>query len=392
MSGNIQAEALTENSLISLLFDTQPDSVVWFVPTFSQAGSNKPDDFEIGYCNMSTCLVLKVPKEKLIGGSLKSTDLIDEITRQNIWEQCLEVWTTGISKEYTYYIPVHDRYFNVQRSKLHNGILSIARDHTQYEKMRREREQQTQLLNQIIETSASGISLYESIRDKEGNISDFKLVLANQKCAEITAFTLEELYKYTVKELMVIRGRAAFFDMLTKVVETGEPMYTEYYSEERHKWIAFAVKKFNDGYLLHYIDITQTKQLEKHAKDQADMLKSILDSSISGLMTIQAVYDSAGKIEDFRFIMLNKAAEQLFRLKEGDKHKSYLTVFPNAKSNGFFDFYVGALKTGKPVTKEFFYKGEGYNGWYYISVSKMNDDTLVQSFTDITHAKDKPEL
>ena len=118
------------------------------------------------------------------------------------------------------------------------------------------------------------------------------------------------------------------------------------------------------------------------------MLTGILNASITGLLTLEAMYSATGKIEDFKFILLNAAAEKLLGLKEEDKAKTYLTVFPNAKTNGFFDLYTNALLTGVPVSKEFFYKGEGYNGWYYISVSKMNETTLVQSFSDITHTRE----
>lgn len=187
---------------------------------------------------------------------------------------------------------------------------------------------------------------------------------------------------------MVIRGQSSFFEVVCKVTETGEPVYTEYFVQARSQWVAFAIQKFNDGYLLNYIDITQTKSLEKKAQDQADMLNGILNASITGLITLEAIYDSAGKVDDFRFVLLNDAAEKLLGIKKEDKHKTYLTLFPSAKTNGFFDLYVTALNKGEPIAKEIFYKGEGYNGWYYISVSKMNSSTLVQSFADITQTRD----
>lgn len=379
---------LEEHKLITELFDTQPDSAVWFLPKFSENAGSDPVDFEVGYCNTAACMMLKAPKTQVLGSTLRSSPLMDEQSRAQIFAQCIEVWNKGENIEYEYYSPGLDKYFLVQRSKKLGGVLSITRDNTKFVKNQIEKDEQAKLLNQIIETSSSGISLYEALRDKSGKIVDFKLKLANQRCAEITAFTLEELYKYTVKELMIIRGQSNFFDLVCRVTETGEPVYTEYHVPGRNQWIAFSIQKFNDGYLLNYIDITQTKSLEKKARNQAEMLNGILNASITGLITLQAVYDSAGQIDDFKFVMLNTAAEKLLGLKEEDKHKSYLTLFPSARKNGFFDLYKTALNTGQPIAKEFFYKGDGYNGWYYISVSKMNDDTLVQSFADITKTRE----
>lgn len=388
MSQNNTTEQIPEYALITQLFDEQPDAVMWFIPKFSESDNNVPIDFLVGYCNSAACVILKVTKHGLTGASLLSSSLIDDVTRKHVWEQCSQIWKTGIHCEFTYYSPMVQKHFCVQRSKLHNGILSITRDHTRFVLEHEEKEQQTKLLNQIIESSTSGISVYEAIRNKEGKLLDFKLKLANQKSAEITAFKLEELYKYTVKELMVIRGQSNLFEVLSNVVETGEPVYTEYFSPGRKQWVAFSIKKFNDGYLLNYIDITHTKTLEKKAKDQAEMLSGILDASPTGLMTLEAIYSSSGMIEDFKLVLLNTAAERILGIKEEDKSKTYLNLFPTAKKNGFFELHVNALNSGVPVSKEFFYKEDGYNGWYYISISRMNNNTLVQSFSDITHTRE----
>jgi PAS domain S-box-containing protein len=386
MSGSV-AQIDSEQKLITKLFDEQPDAVIWFVPKFSDTDKNIPIDFTVGYCNHSTCTLLKVTKHELTGASLLSSPLIDDRTRQNIMDQCLQVWKTGASQEFTHYAAMAQKYFCVQRSKMLNGVLSFTRDHTRFVEDHLKKEQQTKLLDQIIETSISGICLYEAIRDKNGKIVDFRMRLANKKSSEITGFSLEELKKYTTKELMVIRGQTGLFEILVKVVETGEPVYMEYQAEARHQWVAFSIKKFEDGYLLNYIDITERKRLEKKANDQAEMLSGILNASVTGLLSLEAIYSLGGKILDFKFILLNGAAEKLLGIKEEDKGKTLLQVFPASKNNGFFELYSGVLQTGVSVSKEFFYKGDGYNGWYYISVSKMNAFTLVQSFSDITHTK-----
>ncbi|MBA3682934.1 MAG: PAS domain-containing protein [Bacteroidetes bacterium] len=387
MPDTIQEEHFSEHKIITQLFDTQPDSVVWFIPKFA-ANKLIPVDFEVGYCNTAACSILNGTKTQILGSLLRSSALIDEGSRNIIWQQCLDVWLTGNYNEFTYFSPGMDKHFHVQRSKIQNGILSITRDHTKFIKNQEEKELQSKLLNQIIESSSSGICLYESIRNREGNIIDFKLKVANERSAEITSFTLEELYKYTVKELMIIRGQSNLFEVVSNVVETGDPVYMEYFAVERKQWIAFSIKKFNDGYLLNYIDITVTKNLEEKARHQANMLTGIINTSITGLITLEAVYDFSGKVEDFNFVLLNNAAEKILGIKNEDKNKSYLTLFPGSRSNGFFDLYLNVLTTGIPVTKEFFYKGEGYNGWYFISVSKMNDSTLVQSFADITNNRE----
>lgn len=387
---SLTVELSSEHQLLAQLFDTQPDAVIWYVPQFD-IDYAVPVDFTVGYCNNATSAFLKVTKHELTGATVLTSPLLDDPTRHTIFEQCSQIWKTGISKEFTYFVPSSKKYYCAQRSKLQNGVLSITRDHTTFVEEHNEKERQARLLTQVIETSTSGICLYEAIRDKSSKIVDFKMRLVNQKSAEITAFSMEELQKYTVKELMVIRGQSSLFPMLVRVVETGEPVYMEYFAEARQRWIAFSIKKFEDGYLLNYIDITERKNLEKKAQDQAELLNGILNASTTGMMTIEAIYSSSGLIEDFKFVLLNPAAEKILGMKEEDKNKTYLKAFPNAKKSGFFDLYTNVLETGTSVSKEIFYKGEGYNGWYYLSVSKMNETTLVQSFSDITHTRESKQ-
>ena len=386
MIESTQQKPMWDHEVIHLLFDKQPDCVVWLTPKF-KSNNISPFDYEVGYCNAAASFILNAAKHQLVGSSLKSSDLIDEASRKIIWDGCMQIWDTGKSFEITHHNKITDKYFSIQKSKILKGILVIARDQTRSIRIQEEKEAQTNLLNQIIDSSTSGISVYEAIRE-QGTIIDFKLKLANQKAAEITAFSLDDLYIYSVKELMLIRGQTSHFETVCRVTETGEPVYMEYFSQPRNQWVAFSIKKFQDGYLLNYIDITPTKSLEKKAQDQADLLKGIFETSITGLITLQAVYDASGKIEDFQFVLLNGAAQRMLGIKDEDKSKSYLSLFPNARKNGFFDFYITALTSGTPVSKEFFYKGDGLNGWYFISVSKMNDNTLVQSIADVTRSRE----
>lgn len=170
-----QDKFLEEQKLITQLFDTQSDSVIWFVPNFDAADKAQPVDFEVRYCNTAASLLLNIPKSKILYTSVKSSALIDDALKTKIWEQCFQVWKTGKNLEFLYYSEGRQKHFNVQRSKILGGILSITRDHTKFVNDQKEKEEQSTLLNKIIETSSTGISLYEAIRDKNGEISDFKL-------------------------------------------------------------------------------------------------------------------------------------------------------------------------------------------------------------------------
>ncbi len=103
----------TEN-LIAQLFDNQPDSVVWFHPIFeNDKDCDKVVDFEAQYANNAAAHILGVSRFHVIGTRLRSNPLMDEFSITLIFNQCLEVWTTGEPIEYTYYSSGFDRYFKL---------------------------------------------------------------------------------------------------------------------------------------------------------------------------------------------------------------------------------------------------------------------------------------
>lgn len=370
-------------NLADVLFDSQPDSVIWFTPLFEDGVSNVPTDFVVEYCNASACTALRTTRQNLIGSCVSKSAVLDELTRKQIITQYIHVWQTGKSIDFTFYSPEVDKYFYIQRSKINNGILSITRDQTLLEQTRKEKEIQADLITQLIENSPYGISLYETMRDESGNIKDFRLRLCNQKTAEITGFTFEELKKYTAKELMVIRGNDRFFDIVSGVVTTGITQIIDYYASTRNLWLSLSIMKHNDGYLLHYVDITKTKLLEKQALQQAELLTGVLDASLTGLVSLEVINGFSGKMLDLKFTLFNKTAETILSIKPEDKSKTYLTLFPAAKSNGMFDLFNKVIETGEPVKTKFYYKGDGFDGWFALSISKMGNNGLVQSFSEI---------
>jgi signal transduction histidine kinase len=504
-------QAAPDERLIEKLFDTQPDSVVWFSPLFNESGTLV--DFEVRYCNAAAAVILRASREKIIGSRLQSSVLIDRASIDKIFAQSLQVWESGQTVEFTYHNAGLDRYFNVQRSKILDGVLSITRDRTHEVKLELEKQQQAallekvinstpacivlcqavrneegviddfkllmvnekiaqdlqrprkeiesmtycelhpgvrtngyltmltevattgksfrgemylqvfggwffvsadkveddrvivvcldinqtkknekrihgqaMLLNKVIEQSPSGISWYLAQRNDKGEIVDFHLQLANQKSAEITGFTLEELQRYTAKELMQIRNQMAFFERCVGVVENRQPLYTEFYSISMQKWVALSVAAFEDGYLLHYLDITNTRKIITQYEEQTTLLQSILDGSINGLFALEAVRNETGEVIDFMIVKINKAFQKILGLGEEVVGQYYLTVFPGSKAAGAFDHHVQVLKTGVPVEFEIHYTGDGYNNWFRISITRSGENGLVQTFTDISES------
>lgn len=379
----------TDFQLIYELLNFQPDSVVWFKPIFNQLNAdNIPVDFTVGYCNNTAGKILQSSPSDIVGSSLMNSSLMDQESRRNIFQQCKQVWQTGTSVEFNYYSEGLEKHFNVQRTLVHGGILSITRDRTDEAKEEQEKLLQAALLDSVISNSPYGIVLYETIKDESGSIADFKPKLRNLKSAELAGFTEREVVNRTVKELLSKRGNFDFFERAIAVMETGLSIEFEYYSKVLDRWIYFNMVKFGDTLLVHNFDVTQRKLNELKIQEQKEELNSILDASINAVFASEAVRNEEGKIIDLIITKINAAYTELNgSVAEDVENKSFISIYPYAKESGLFDKYCDVINTGKSFRTEMRYKGDGVDGWYDISAVKRGNDSVVVTFTDVTIRK-----
>lgn len=374
-------------TLIQQIFDHQPEATVLVHPVWqNNPGSNDKTiiDFKFSYCNSAIQGLNGKSKEELIGKLVLADKLPDPGICETIFTQCVEVYKTGKPLEYSYFSTVLEKYVTLKRVKVQGGVLTTARNRTAEYKTQVEKDQQRKLLEGLVESSPYGISLYESIRDSQGQIIDFRLKLCNSKSAELTALTLEQLQTNTVKELMALRGQSHFFDICVRVVEKGEPNYSEYYSDAMKRWLAFSIVKFDDGYLLNYIDITKPKNLEQEAKHHAHELNTIFNGSLSGIYSAKVVRNDKGIVSDLIFLRANDAFYKMFSITEESLIGTSLITFSGAVDQSQFIKYAGeVIETGAPANHVLKY--DNPERWFTISMVKLEEDVLSITVNDISY-------
>jgi two-component system CheB/CheR fusion protein len=141
------------------------------------------------------------------------------------------------------------------------------------------------------------------------------------------------------------------------------------------------VDKSTDGVVINFIDITESKKLNK-------FLTAVLDSSPSSIAALKAVRNKAEEIIDFEFITANAAL--CYDLGVDDKQiiGKLLNDIPEATNAGF-DLCKSVAEDGKTV--HFEYYNEIRNKWYDMMLVKLMDG-LVSIGTDITERKKATNL
>lgn len=121
------------------------------------------------------------------------------------------------------------------------------------------------LLQEVLDSSLSGISALDAIRNSEGKIVDFTFSLINKKGNELLNKDGVGLFgKHLLSELPSFRD-IGLFDMFVLVAEEGQDFYVErlYRGDGLERWFSINCVKHNDGVVATFIDITETKRAEQ---------------------------------------------------------------------------------------------------------------------------------
>lgn len=381
--------ATPDIELIREICEYQPESAIWVKPVWDNSevsGAPKIVDFEFHYCNPTSEKLTGQPRDQIVGKCILENKLPDPGASQLIFDQCLQVYNSGHILEYSYFSTSLEKYLSLTRIKVRGGVLTTARNRTEEYNTKVKKEEQERLLNSIIENSPYGICLYESVRDDNRNIIDFKLRLCNEKSSEITALSLDQLHTMSVKELMKMRGQSGYLEIGIKVVETGEPYYMEYYSTARSQWLGFSFVKFEDGYLLNYIDITITKRYEQEAKYNAEELNAIFNGSLSGVYSAKLIRDPNNSVTDLIFVRANEGFYRMFpSLPDSIAGKTLLSVAGKDDQTSFLEFVRGVVETGQPAIQILNYRDP--DRWYELSIVKLSDEMISVTVNGITAQK-----
>ncbi len=125
--------------------------------------------------------------------------------------------------------------------------------------------------------------------------------------------------------------------------------------------------------------------------NQAQLLASVLDSSLDGIMAFRSLRDETGRIVDFIWTVVNRRAEQLVGHKAHELlDRRLLEVMPGNGTDGLFEAYTRVVQTGEPFTTEHHYAHEDLNLWFNIRANKCGDGFAV-TFEDVSERKSSDE-
>jgi len=118
-------------------------------------------------------------------------------------------------------------------------------------------------------------------------------------------------------------------------------------------------------------------------------LTTVLNSSLVGVSVYESIRDPSGAIVDFRYVMINAAAEGLLnKTQEEIVGQTLLGLFPGVAVDGLFAKYAKVVETGQAIRHEHYYLHDGITAWFEESIAKFGEsDGFVVTFADVTARK-----
>ncbi|MHC4775049.1 MAG: putative bifunctional diguanylate cyclase/phosphodiesterase [Planctomycetota bacterium] len=128
-------------------------------------------------------------------------------------------------------------------------------------------------------------------------------------------------------------------------------------------------------------------QSSKELSSTQELLTSVVRSSLSGVMILQAIRDEAGIISDFQCRLMNEEAQQILGRSATVLLGEPLTKHvPCIKDEGFFHEAVSVMETRLPFRDERCCDYGGRNRWYQITMVRHGDG-IIATFADVSGRK-----
>ncbi|MEL6439263.1 MAG: diguanylate cyclase [Cyanobacteria bacterium J06621_8] len=121
------------------------------------------------------------------------------------------------------------------------------------------------LLSGVLDSSLDGVAAFEAIRDRQGQIVDFRWLIANPVAAMTVGGTIESLKgKRLFVEGMTGHLFDGLFESFVQVVEACTVLEQEHYydSYSLKAWFHIVAVKLGDGFAMTFRDISDRKQIE----------------------------------------------------------------------------------------------------------------------------------
>ena len=282
--------------------------------------------------------------------------------------------------------------FNEMLNQIQKRDSDLQKSHMELEKRVLDRTQEVvtslSLVRATLESTTDGIL----VTDGNGRVTSFNETFVKmwnippevlrleetQQMAEAVSSQLKEPEQFLSKiKLVYAEPERETFDLLD--FKDGKTF--ERYSK---------IQRVEDkcvGRVWSFRDITERKRSETELEENRRLLHGVLKNAVDGIVAYEVIRDDQGVLMDFRFLLVNPAAERLLGQSALQLvGRGLLDSSSDIVLDGLFESFVRIVETGAILDFEYSTVRSNEMRWYRVAGVKLGDG-LVMSYSDITERK-----
>ena len=246
-----------------------------------------------------------------------------------------------------------------------------------------------------VETLLGGFAILSAVRDRHGQLIDFKYEYINEAGCKMDQKSNEEHMGKTLLELLPTHKKIGLFDEYVRVVETGRPLtkefliYGDIYASGKRLKQAFDVQitRLEDGIVTTWQDITDKKKGEASLRESEERLKRLVEGSKDVIL----MADLEGRV-----LYYNGPPEYGVR-SEDVLGKTLFNILEPVIAARLMNQMNHVVKEEDASTIEHFIVWRGASFWFSIQIYPIKDDQgrivavggIARNITDRKKAEEK---
>lgn len=377
------AQAARQSIVLQQAFDVSVNGIAVF-EAVRDNGSGPITDFRFVMINKAGLNMSGFTREELLGHTL--WEIYPATGTNGLFSQYVAVCETGQPFIGDHYYPEYDIWREESVVPVPNGVMVSYNDITTRHKSEETAHQQTQFVENLLESIPVGIAVMNAIRSPDGQLIDFWVVRVNSVLQDIFCLSPDQLLGRTLTVAFAFAGASGLLSRSIASVELGDKQSFEmpFGSRQNAGWYRVSMVPQGDQVILAVTDISDSRRAQLAHHQEAELLQSVLHASHDSIVAVDALFDDAGLLKDFAYVMMNRAGETAInRRLEDIRGRGMLEVFPAIRESDLFDSYRQVWETGQPHRVEKWYDADGVMGWFLLSIVRRGPGLLI-TVTDTT--------
>ncbi|WP_266367715.1 PAS domain-containing sensor histidine kinase [Tellurirhabdus rosea] len=246
------------------------------------------------------------------------------------------------------------------------------------------------LLQQVLDSSLSGILILNSVRNEQGGLVDFEIALLNKVAAQHLNQPPDELLGRRIRQDFGARWDAFLPEQYEQVIRTKEAVQAEHCQtlpgRETADWLHVSITALGDGVTVAFEIITDLKEATLALQQQAQQYNEVLNSSANGIARYRCLYDEAGRPVDLLAVFINDKGVEI----SGIPRETHLSVpysqIPRGQARQeLLPWMLDVVQQGKTDARLIYAADIGF--WFEMTATPHQPDLLTLTYSDVTEVQ-----